>query len=92
VRRERGLTIFAAANSTRPPPLAFRYKLAYDTLYAFSNLGIDSAGEFTKNLLDFENAFPIIWRKRAPVRLSAMRTVKPGPDAFGGHIFSATRT
>jgi hypothetical protein len=32
--------------------------------------------------LDFENAVPIIPSSRAPVRLSAQRTVKPGPDAF----------
>ena len=33
--------------------------------------------------LDFGNTGPIIGRIRAPVRLSAKRTVKPGPDAFG---------
>ena len=32
--------------------------------------------------LDFGNTAPIIGRIRAPVRLSAKRTVKPGPDAF----------
>jgi len=36
--------------------------------------------------LDFENAIPIIASIRAPVRLSAMRTVKPGPDAFGDRV------
>jgi hypothetical protein len=33
--------------------------------------------------LDFGNAIPIIGHIRAPVRLSAKRTVKPGPHAFG---------
>ena len=33
--------------------------------------------------LDFGNAIPIIASIRAPVRLSALRTVKPGPDAIG---------
>jgi hypothetical protein len=33
-------------------------------------------------LLDFGDAVPIILASRAPVRLSAQRTVKPGPDAF----------
>ena len=37
-----------------------------------------------ENSLDFAGAVPIISCKRAPVRLSAMRTVKPGPDAFSG--------
>jgi hypothetical protein len=53
----------------------------------FQNPGIGGTSEFTQNLLDFENAFPIIWRKRAPVRLSAMRTVKPGPDVFCVWLF-----
>ena len=38
--------------------------------------------------LDFGNAIPIIVYTRAPVRLSAKRTVKPGPDAFGDRILS----
>jgi len=38
--------------------------------------------------LDFGNATPIIGRIRAPVRLSAKRTVKPGPDAFGDRILN----
>jgi len=38
--------------------------------------------------LDFGNAVPIIGRIRAPVRLSAKRTVKPGPDAFGDRILN----
>jgi len=36
----------------------------------------------TKMPLDFRNAVSIIDSSRAPVRLSAQRTVKPGPDAF----------
>ena len=36
--------------------------------------------------LDFGSANPIIAPIRAPVRLSAKRTVKPGPDAFGSRI------
>ena len=38
--------------------------------------------------LDFRNAIPIIACIRAPVRLSAKRTVKPGPDAFGDRILN----
>ena len=37
----------------------------------------------SKKLLDFGKAVSIIDSLRAPVRLSAQRTVKPGPDAFG---------
>ena len=40
--------------------------------------------------LDFGNIFPIIGRIRAPVRLSAKRTVKPGPGAFGDRILNCT--
>ena len=38
--------------------------------------------------LDFGNVIPIIDCIRAPVRLSAKRTVKPGPDAFGDRILN----
>ena len=38
--------------------------------------------------LDFRNAIPIIACIRAPVRLSAKRTVKPGPGAFGDRILN----
>jgi len=40
--------------------------------------------------LDFRSAIPIIALIRAPVRLSAMRTVKPGPGAFGDRILNCT--
>jgi len=45
--------------------------------------GAREARRMPKIPLDFGNTGPIIGRIRAPVRLSAMRTVKPGPDAFG---------
>ena len=41
--------------------------------------------------LDFRSAVSIIPSSRAPVRLSAQRTVKPGPDAFGERILIAER-
>jgi hypothetical protein len=39
--------------------------------------------------LDFGNTIPIIGDTRAPVRLSAKRTVKPGPDAFVDRILNS---
>ena len=47
------------------------------------NAGAREARRMPKIPLDFGNIGPIIGRIRAPVRLSAKRTVKPGPDAFG---------
>ena len=50
--------------------------------------GARKARRMPKIPLDFENAIPIIGHIRAPVRLSAKRTVKPGPDAIGDRILN----
>src|SRR5436309_6716646 len=73
-----------------PLPIAFRVRHAYHSLW--SNRGGASrrrareARRMAKIQLDFGSANPIIAPIRAPVRLSAKRTVKPGPNAFGVRI------
>ena len=52
------------------------------------DVGAREVRRMAKIPLDFGNATPIIGRIRAPVRLSAKRTVKPGPDAFGDRILN----
>jgi hypothetical protein len=50
--------------------------------------GAREARRMPKIPLDFGSANSIIAPIRAPVRLSAKRTVKPGPGAFGDRILN----
>ena len=50
--------------------------------------GAREARRMLKIPLVFGSANPIIAPIRAPVRLSAKRTVKPGPGAFGDRILN----
>ncbi len=73
-----------------PLPIAFRVPRAYHTLWSYrggaSRQRAREARRMPKIQLDFGSANPIIAAIRAPVRLSAKRTVKPGPNAFGDRI------